>query len=104
MQPGEVIALLAVLIIGAGTLVSLTAMWLKHRQHMAGLTGKKGDLRQTVQLLTETLERQHDRQQAILTRLDALEAERDAPRLALPDADEALLADARPRTARVGVR
>jgi cell division protein FtsB len=103
MNPGEAFTLIAVISICAGTLVSLTALLLKHRQRMAGLGGKTDTLRQTVALLTETLERQHDRQQRIVARLDALEAEREAPeemsRLALPsdDAPESLASPAQTR-------
>ncbi len=51
--------------------------YLKHKEKMSGV-GKYGvgdpALRQTVQMLTETLEKQHERQQALVKRLESLEA------------------------------
>jgi len=83
MDPGFAFFLSTALVVSAATVLSLVAMFLKHRQTKAG--GKNGDLRQAVALLTETLERQHERQQQILKRLDALEAAQEAPRVALPE-------------------
>ena len=95
MGPGEAIAIVATLAASAGTLITLSLGWMRHRERMAGLRGKGSDrLGETVQLLTETLERQHDRQQVLERRLASLERSRDAdapeaeaphPMLALPD-------------------
>jgi len=76
------------LIVSASTLFGFTSLILKHRRQMAGVEGRKGDLRQAVALLTETLERQHERQQQILRRLDALEAAQETPRVALPQEED----------------
>lgn len=95
MDPGVFALMIPLAAIGLGWF----ATWLKHKEKMAGV-GKYGQgdasLRQTVQLLTETLERQHDRQQALVKRLETLEAivtnERlpEPPNpLALPDAEPA---------------
>jgi hypothetical protein len=69
----EIIFLIPLAAIGLGAF----ATYLKHKERMAGLGqhgAGDGSLRQTVQLLTETLERQHDRQQALIKRLETLEA------------------------------
>ena len=72
--------------------------YLKHKEKMAGVAGKAGGvgdpaLRQTVQLLTETLEKQHERQQALVKRLEALEAIVTAERLPEPPAALGLSSD-----------
>ena len=63
------------------------ATYLKHKEKMSGV-GKYGvgdpALRQTVQMLTETLEKQHDRQQALVKRIESLEAIVTAERLPEP--------------------
>jgi hypothetical protein len=73
MEPAVLALLIPLSAIGLGW----WATYLKHKEKMAGV-GRygqgEGNLRQTVQLLTETLERQHDRQQALVKRLEALEA------------------------------
>ncbi len=72
-------------------LTGMVSIVLKHREKMAGLGGKQGG--QTVQLLTETLEKEHERIAQLQRRVETLEAivtdERTgpAPRIALPDAD-----------------
>lgn len=63
------------------------ATFLKHKEKMAGV-GKYGvgdpALRQTVQMLTETLEKQHDRQQALVKRIESLESIVTSERLPEP--------------------
>ena len=89
MNPGEAIVTLMVIAIGAATFLTGLSLVIKHRQHMAGVNGKGGDLRNTVAMLTEALERQHDKQQTILRRLGALEADPDTPRLTIGEEAEA---------------
>ncbi len=73
MGPEQLVFLVPLAGIGLGAF----ATYLKHRERVLGV-GKYGGtdvgLRQTVQLLTETLERQHERQQALVKRLETLEA------------------------------
>lgn len=73
------------------------ATYLKHKEKMAGFGTRGGAadpaLRQTVQLLTETLEKQHDRQQGLVKRLEALEAIVTAERLPEPPAALGLSGD-----------
>ncbi len=73
------------------------ATFLKHKEKMAGM-GRYGGvsdpaLRETVQLLTETLEKQHDRLQALVKRLEALEAIVTTERLPEPPGVLGLPAD-----------
>lgn len=97
MGPEIAIVTLLVVAICAATFLTGLSLLIKHRQKMAGASTDTSRLRDTVALLTETLEQQHTRQQAILRRLDALEADREALPLALP-ADEAAPAPVRVRT------
>lgn len=78
-----------------GLLTGMLAIFLKHREKMAGLDGKA---QPTVQLLTETLEKQHDRIQQLQQRVETLEmivTDENAAlqqarrgRISLPDAEE----------------
>lgn len=80
MGPGETFAFIASVAGMAGTTITLAVSWMRHRERMAGVLGKNGGrVHDTVAMLTETLERQHERQQALAQRLDALEAARTAP-------------------------
>lgn len=99
MGPGEAIAFLAAVAGMAGTTITLAVTWMRHRERMAGLRGKGVDrLGETVQLLTETLEKQHDKQQVLERRLAVIERGSSAPALdavpapalSLPEDDEAL--------------
>lgn len=80
MGPGETFATLAVIAGMVGTTITLALSWMRHRERMAGTPGAgSGRLAETVAMLTETLERQHERQTALAARLDALEAAPTAP-------------------------
>ena len=113
MEPGALALLIPIIALS----IPVVAIWTKHRERMAGLghgtgSGTDASLRQTVDLLTQTLEKQHERQQALVHRVETLEAIVTAPdagrlasaepRLALPtDAPPAAEATAAPR-ARTG--
>ena len=103
-------AIFALLIPIVALSIPVVAIWTKHREKMAGLghgTGTDASLRQTVDLLTQTLEKQHERQQALTKRIETLEAIATAPdagrlaatepRLALPN-EEAPATEAAPAT------
>ncbi len=80
MGPGETFAFIAAVAGMAGTTITLAVSWMRHRERMVGVLVKNGGrVHDTVAMLTETLERQHDRQQALAQRLDALETARTAP-------------------------
>ncbi len=75
MGPGETFAFIAAIAGMAGTTITLALSWMRHRERMAGARSVgSGRLAETVAMLTETLERQHDRQTALAARLDALES------------------------------
>lgn len=98
----------------AGTILGVVGM--RHRERMAGVRAPRGkagraDVRQigaAVEMLTETLERQHERQQALERRLAALERTPDAMNppiaaLSLPE-DDAAVAEAATEPVRARVR
>lgn len=66
MMP-EIIFLIPILAIMTGML----GIFLKHREKMAGLDGGRGA--QTAQILTETLEKQHERIASLQKRVETLE-------------------------------
>ncbi len=81
-----------------GILTAMLAIFLKHREKMAGLDGGRGA--QTAQILTETLERQHERIASLQKRVEtlemivtdenaALEQQTRRARLHSPEADDA---------------
>lgn len=104
MPPEVLVFLIPILAILTGML----SIVLKHREKMAGLDGKRGG--STIQLLTETLEKEHARIQQLEKRIETLEMivtdgpdalGQPARRVELPpateDADD-VLSPARPRT------
>ena len=80
--------------------IPIVAIYTKHREKMLGVTGREStELKQTVALLTETLERQHDRIQTLTRRLETLETGKSlntpAPRLTIPEAEPTVPTDER---------
>ncbi len=67
MRPEILVFLIPILAILTGML----SIFLKHREKMAGIDGKRGP--HTVQLMTETLEKQHERIQQLQHRVETLE-------------------------------
>lgn len=78
MDPGTIGVFIPIL----GILLGMLAVLLKHREKMAGVDGKRGS--QTIQLLTETLEKEHDRVLQLEGRVQTLERILTGERGALP--------------------
>ncbi len=67
MRPEILVFLIPIL----GILTGMLSIFLKHREKMSGIDGKRGS--QTVHLLTETLEKEHVRIQQLEQRIATLE-------------------------------
>lgn len=67
MEPEVLVFLIPIF----GILLGMLAVLLKHREKMAGLDGKGG--KQTIRLLTDTLEKEHERIQQLQQRVETLE-------------------------------